>query len=486
MTLLDFLRLTRANLKYLIIFTVAGALLGLGVAALQPKVYSATSSGYVTAGGGSAVGDILSGDSAAQAKASAYLPLVTSGPVAKKIAENNSVGIDESAIPSHLSASVEPNSTLIKVTATASSPQDAATLANNALQATADYVSDLEGRESAVKVTPLDDAQAPDGPVSPSYRNYLLIGAAVGLVLAYLIAFLRKFADVRVRTTDDLENATEAGTLGILPKSSALDENTFLSDRADHQSEEALRQLRTNLRFVSVDAPPRSIIVSSPNPGEGKSTVSASLAHAFAKAGQPTILIDADLRRPTQAKIFGLDDAVGLSQVLSGQVGPEEAIQQIGDTELYVLPAGRIPPNPSELLGSSKMQRLIQEMSQEYLVIIDVPPLLPVTDGSLLSANVDGAILVNVCGRTRKDQAQAAAQALGRVNGHLLGTVMNMTPEKGLGSHYYGFGYGGYRSGYQAYYGQDGEGSGSGSSPAAGGKHGAKGRGRRARTSHSS
>ncbi|KTR73924.1 hypothetical protein SA15R_02430, partial [Rothia kristinae] len=148
--MLDFLRLTRANLKYLIIFTVAGALLGLGVAALQPKVYSATSSGYVTAGGGSAVGDILSGDSAAQAKASAYLPLVTSGPVAKKIAENNSVGIDESAIPSHLSASVEPNSTLIKVTATASSPQDAATLANNALQATADYVSDLEGRESAV------------------------------------------------------------------------------------------------------------------------------------------------------------------------------------------------------------------------------------------------------------------------------------------------------------------------------------------------
>lgn len=455
MTLLDFLRLTRANLLYLVLFTVVGALLGFGYASLQPKAYAATSTGYVTAGTGSGVGDVLSGDSAAQAKAEAYLPLVTSGPVAQKISQNASVGLSAEAIPGHLTASVEPNSTLIRVSASAESPDDAVALANGALQATADYVSDLEGRESAVKVIPLDDAQKPGAPVSPDIKKYVLGGAVVGLVLAYLLAVLRRFADVRVRTTRDLEENTGAGTLGVLPKSEAMDQNLYLTNGADHQTEEALRQLRTNLRFVSVDEPPRSILVSSPNPGEGKSTVAASLAHAFAQAGQPTILLDADLRRPTLAKIFGLEDAVGLSQVLSGQVGIGEAIQRIGGTQLYVLPAGRIPPNPSELLGSTKMQHLIRDLAAEYLVLVDVPPLLPVTDGSLLSTNVDGAILVTACGRTRKDQAEAAAQALSRVNGRLLGTVLNMAPAKGVGSDYYGFGYGGYRRGYQAYYGPE-------------------------------
>ncbi|WP_269929187.1 polysaccharide biosynthesis tyrosine autokinase [Kocuria massiliensis] len=287
----------------------------------------------------------------------------------------------------------------------------------------------------------------------PSLKKYVLLGALAGLVVVYIVVFMRRFMDVRVRTTSDLEEATGVGVLGVLPKTNALDQNRFLEDQADHQSEESLRQLRTNLRFVSVDQPPRSIIVTSPNPGEGKSTVTASLAHAFAKAGQPTVLIDADLRRPTIAKIFGIDNGVGLSQILSGQVGIEDAIQRFRESELYVIPAGRIPPNPSELLGSAKMRKLVEELSQEYLVLIDVPPLLPVTDGSLLSTGVDGAILVTKVGATRKDQTEGAMSMINKVKGTVLGTVMNMAPSKGIGSQYYGFGYGGYRSEYKSYYG---------------------------------
>lgn len=468
MTLLDFLRLTRANIFVLIGGIILGAALGFGYSAVQPRIYSTTASGYVAVGGTTTeaqdgrsstgdVGSILSGDSAAQAKANAYMPLITSSQVAKKIKDESGLDMSVEQIQRSLSGSVDTNSTLIKVTANADTPDHSVTLANSALKATAEVVKDLEGNHQPIAVVPLDDAQKPDAPSAPNVKKFVLVGGIAGLVVAYMIALLRKFADVKVRTTQDLENSTDVGILGILPKAAALNENTFLEDRADHQSEEALRQLRTNLRFVSVDNPPRSIIVTSPNPGEGKSTVSASLAHAFAKSGQPTLLIDADLRRPTGAKIFGIDNTVGLSQVLSGQVPVEDSVQRVGDTNLSVIPAGRIPPNPSELLGSARMQQLIKELEQKYLVIIDVPPLLPVTDGSLLSTSVDGAILVTSCGSTRKDQVEAAADMIRRVKGRLLGTVLNKAPEKGVGSQFYGFGYGGYRSGYQSYYGEDGK-----------------------------
>jgi len=447
----------------LVVGILVGALVGYGTTLIQPKTYAATSSGYVTLGKsedpttGSA-GEILSGDAAAQSKAKAYLPLITSAPVAQKIASSSKTSLDAAAIPSHLEPSVEDGSTLIRVRATASSPEDAVALANASLKATADTVNEIDGSRS-VRVIPLDDAQKPGSPVGPNVKKYVLFGAAAGLIIVYLVVFIRRFMDVRVRTTKDMEESTGLGVLGVLPKTNALDQNSFLEDAADHQSAESLRQLRTNLRFVSVDQPPRSIIVTSPNPGEGKSTVTSSLAHAFAKAGQPTVLIDADLRRPTIAKIFGIDSGVGLSQVLSGQVGIEEAIQRFHESELYVVPAGRIPPNPSELLGSAKMRKLIEELAREYLVLIDAPPLLPVTDGSLLSTSVDGAILVTKVGSTRRDQAEGAKAMIDKVQGNVLGAVMNMAPAKGIGSQYYGFGYGGYRSEYKSYYGRSGQGS---------------------------
>lgn len=462
MTLLEFLRLTRANILLLLLGLLLGALAGLGYASLQPKVYTASSSGYVTFTSSNdpsdyGPGDAFSGDQAAQAKAKSYVPLLTSAPVAEKIQHKTGTPLSPQQIQGSISASVEDNSTLIRVQTSASTAEDAAKLANTALEATADEVREIEGKHSTVRVIPLDDAVQPGGPSSPSFRRLALLGAAAGLFLAYVAVFVRRYSDVKIRTSKDLESVSSVGVLGMLPRSAAMDENSLVRGEGDHQSEEALRQLRTNLRFVSVDHPPRSIIITSPNPGEGKSTVSANLAYAFAQSGQPTVLIDADLRRPTVAKVFGLDNSVGLSQVLSGQVPLEDALQRVGETGLYVIPAGRIPPNPSELLGSEKMHRLIEELKQEHFVLVDVPPLLPVTDGALLSAGVDGTILVVSVGSTRKDQTKAASEMVDRVQGTLLGTVMNKTPLKGVGSEFYGFGYSGYRSGYQAYYGPDGK-----------------------------
>ena len=307
---------------------------------------------------------------------------------------------------------------------------------------------------NTVRVIPLNNASVNPPLVAPNYQQNVLVGAAAGLALVYLAIFLRRALDQRIRTRDDATKATGASILGVLPVSDDLsEENIVNGDTDDHIAQESIRQLRTNLRFVNVDTPPRSFIVTSAVPGEGKSTVSLSLARAMADAGSPVILIDADLRRPTVAKKLKLDAKVGLTQVLAGQVEIANAVHQLGDSNLFVLPAGRIPPNPSELLGSDKMRQLINELSEEFIVVVDVPPLLPVTDASLLSHSVDGVILVGSIGRSHREQMTEAASTLKKVNANLFGMVLNRAPRKGLGNSYYGFGYASSYVGYSTYYG---------------------------------
>lgn len=478
MTILEFFRTTRANLWLLIIGIVVGAAAGFGYASLQPKVYAASSSGYVTVGESGTV-DVLSGSTAAKERARSYAAIVSSEAVAQKIKQNTpELSLTTGQIRSSITAAAGENAALITVSAKASSPKNAQLLANGALQATADYIKEIEqnpGNAQAlvngentgatptggntVRVIPLNNASVNPPLVAPNYQQNVLIGAGTGLVLVYAAIFLRRALDQRIRTRDDATKATGASVLGVLPVSDDLNEDNIVKgDTDDHIAQESIRQLRTNLRFVNVDTPPRSFIVTSAVPGEGKSTVSLSLARAMADAGSPVILIDADLRRPTVAKKLKLDAKVGLTQVLAGQVEIANAVHQLGESNLFVLPAGRIPPNPSELLGSDKMRQLINELSEEFIVVVDVPPLLPVTDASLLSHSVDGVILVGSIGRSHREQMTEASNILKKVNANLLGMVLNRAPRKGLGNSYYGFGYASAYVGYATYYGYGKEG----------------------------
>lgn len=475
MTILEFFRTTRANLWLLIIGIVVGAAAGFGYASLQPKVYAASSSGYVTVGESGTV-DVLSGSSAAKERARSYAAIVSSEAVAQKIKQNNAeLSLTTGQIRASLTATAGDNAALITVSAKASSPKNAQLLANSALQATADYIKEIEqnpgnaqalvngdnnaatttsANGNTVRVIPLNNASVNPPLVSPNYQQNTLMGAGIGLVLVYAAIFLRRALDQRIRTRDDATKATGASILGVLPVSEDLNEENIVNgDTDDHIAQESIRQLRTNLRFVNVDTPPRSFIVTSAVPGEGKSTVSLSLARSLADAGSPVILIDADLRRPTVAKKLKLDAKVGLTQVLAGQVEIANAVHQLGDSNLFVLPAGRIPPNPSELLGSDKMRQLIKELSEEFIVVVDVPPLLPVTDASLLSNSVDGVILVASIGRSHREQMAEASSILKKVNANLFGLVLNRAPRKGLGNSYYGFGYASTYVGYATYYG---------------------------------
>ena len=478
MTILEFFRTTRANLWLLIIGIVVGAAAGFGYASFQPKVYAASSSGYVTVGESGTV-DVLSGSSAAKERARSYAAIVSSEAVAQKIKQNNpELSLTTGQIRASLTATAGDNVALITVNAKASSPKNAQLLANGALQATADYIKEIEqnpgnaqalvnGDSTAaspaggntVRVIPLNNASVNPPLIAPNYQQNTLTGAGTGLVLVYAAIFLRRALDQRIRTRDDATKATGASILGVLPVSDDLNEDNIVKgDTDDHIAQESIRQLRTNLRFVNVDTPPRSFIVTSAVPGEGKSTVSLSLARAMADAGSPVILIDADLRRPTVAKKLKLDAKVGLTQVLAGQVEIANAVHQLDESNLFVLPAGRIPPNPSELLGSDKMRQLINELSEEFIVVVDVPPLLPVTDASLLSHSVDGVILVGSIGQSHREQMTEASNILKKVNANLLGMVLNQAPRKGLGNSYYGFGYASAYVGYATYYGYGKEG----------------------------
>lgn len=452
MTILDFVRMLRANLKLLIAGLLIGGLLGFGYSFLQPRVYSSTSTGFVTVGEGSGIGDVISGSAAAKEKAVAYLALIKSGSVADKIiADNPGLNLDRAQIQGNLNASVASDSALINVSATASSPEVAQALANSSLQAVAKVVNELEG-SSSVKVVPLEDATLNNTPISPDIPKLVMTGAGAGLGLVFITILLRRTLDTKLRTRNDATQATEAGILGVLPVSEELSEENILRADSDHMSQEAIRQMRTNLRFVNIDNPPRSILVTSAEPGEGKSTVSTSIARALADAGEPVIIIDADLRRPTIAKKFKIDSKVGLTQVLAGQVELADAVRQFEDSQLFILPAGRIPPNPSELLGSEKMRQLIAELAGEFIVVIDVPPVLPVTDAVLLSTAVDGVILVGTVGKTRKENLAEAALNLRKVSATILGVIINKAPRTGLGNSYYGFAYSS-NSAYTSYYG---------------------------------
>jgi capsular exopolysaccharide synthesis family protein len=205
---------------------------------------------------------------------------------------------------------------------------------------------------------------------------------------------------------------------------------------------EAYRQLRTNLMFSNVGKKLQAIVVSSAVSGEGKSTTAVNLATVLAETGRPVLLVDADLRRPSVAGYLDIEGGAGLTNVLAGQLSLDDAIQKWGNGGLHVLASGTLPPNPSELIGSERMATLMAELRTRFdVIVIDTPPVLPVTDAAVAAAHADGVVLVVRHGKTDRERVAMAAQGLRAVDAHIAGTVLNAVPrtDSAVGDDYHAY-----------------------------------------------
>ncbi len=300
-------------------------------------------------------------------------------------------------------------------------------------------------------ISVVEPARLPTSPIAPNVMMSVLVAAAIGLTLAVGGAFLIEYIDDTLKSPDDVEHSLKLSSLGLIARiAGATPEEkvvTLRHPRASHS--EAYRVLRTNIQVANVDQPVKTLLVTSPNPVEGKSLTAANLAVVMAQAGLRTVLVDADLRRPSQHRLFGVSNDFGLTNGLVQQETASDGYMHSTDIEnLRVVTSGQIPPNPAELLGSKRMQKLIQALRDQCdMIILDSPPCLPLADAAVLARQVDGVLLVVDAGNTRRDTAARAKEALERAGGKVLGVALNRVSARGSGYYYY----------YYYYYSSDGQ-----------------------------
>jgi capsular exopolysaccharide synthesis family protein len=252
------------------------------------------------------------------------------------------------------------------------------------------------------------------------------LGLSFGLLLGLAIAFLQEHLDNSVKTPDQIEREFGLPTLGMLGDMREGEDRVISKARPQAALAEALRMVRASLQFACVDGQLQSLLVTSAVPGEGKSTIAANLALVMAQKGLRVVLVDADMRSPRQHRIFELPNTIGLSSVIVGQSTIEDAAYVHPDANLMILTSGPMPPNPAELLESSRARDLVQQLKASCdMVIFDSPPCTTMVDGSSLAAQVDGAILVVRAGHTPRIAVARACQVLRETGTRLLGTILN-------------------------------------------------------------
>ncbi|MBD7958571.1 polysaccharide biosynthesis tyrosine autokinase [Microbacterium sp. Sa4CUA7] len=446
MAIQDYVRILRRNLVLIISLTLIGVSAGALAALTTPASYSASTQLYVAVGGDKGSSSELNqGTSFARQAVTSYVSVIASSIVLDPVIEQ--LGLDETAeeLAARVHASAGLNSVVIDVTVDDASPERAARIANAVGESfTAVVAARLEAptgdRPSPVRIETLQPAQVPLAPTAPNMRLSLALGGLLGLAAGVGIALLREVLDTRIRTVKDVEEITGAPTLGgIALDPEAKKRPLVVAAAARDPRAEAYRSLRTNMQFLAIGGGAAAYVITSAGPSEGKSTTAANLAIAFAETGARVALLDGDLRKPKVADYFGIEGGLGLADVLVGRVAASDVIQRWGRGTLFLLPAGTVPPNPAELLGSTAMGKLMGELKAAFdVIIIDAPPTLLVTDAAVVSRFTDGAIVVAAAGSTTRPRLASAVQSIEAVGSQVLGTVVTMVPTAGADKTAYG------------------------------------------------
>jgi capsular exopolysaccharide synthesis family protein len=392
--------------------------------------------------------DAYQGGLFASQRVASYVDVVTSEDLAVRVSSSLDEDIDPAELVDKVQAQVRPETVILQITATDPDPEVAQEIAQAYAEEMITTVRDLEtpaGADKApIKASLIDHARVASSPVSPQPLRNLALALVLGLLLGIGVAVLREILDNSVTSAEDVTQVTAAPIVGhIATDPAAVGEDPAVALDSVTPWAEAFRMLRTNMQYVQVDSDTKTFVVTSSLPGEGKTTTAINLAVTLAMARQQRIaLVECDLRRPLVASRLGLVGQIGTTTVLVGKVSLDMALQEYRGTGLHVLTSGAIPPNPSELLQSHAMEAMLAELRERFdVVILDAPPLLPVTDAALLAAQADGALVVTQHSKTTRDQLAHALERLDAVEARTLGVVINQAPAKKGSSYGYGYGY---------------------------------------------
>lgn len=445
MELRDYLRLFRRHWILIVTSTLVGLLLGGLSSVLTKPTYTAETQLFVSIQGSGSIQELQQGNSFSQARVQSYVKTVDSPIVLQPAIDTLGLSRTAEELGTQVKASTDANTVLINISVSDESPVQAAAIAqavaNSLIQAVDTLERPTAGGTSAVGLSIIKPAKAPLGPSAPNTRTNLLLGAFLGAAFGLGGSVLRTTLDSRIRGEADLRNVTSAPLLGGISFDQEATSMPLLT-QAPPQSPraESFRQLRTNLQFANVSRTAKSVLLTSSLPGEGKSTTATNLAIALAQAGQMVCLVDADLRRPMVNEYLSLDRHAGLTTALIGEADVNDLLQPWGDDNLFVLTSGQVPPNPSELLGSPEMKHLIAGLEEAFdSVIIDAPPLLPVTDAAVLSQHVGGVVVVVGSQKLRHQDLEKSLGALEMVGANMLGIVLNRLPSKGPDAYTYSY-----------------------------------------------
>lgn len=445
MDIRDYLRIARRNWILVVSVALVGLLTGAAASILTKPTYTAETQLFVAIQSSGSVQELQQGNTFSQARVQSYVRTVQTPVVLQPVIDSLGLPLTADELAKHVAATTDLNTVLINISVSDNSPAQAAAVAEAVANSLIKAVDTLEkpktGGSSPVSLSIIKPAVAPLNASGPNTKLNLILGFIIGFALGVGTAILRTALDNRIRGEADLRHITNAPLLGGISFDQDAARKPLLTQTAQQSPRaESFRQLRTNLQFANVSERAKTVLVTSSLPGEGKSTTATNLAIALAQAGQTVCLVDADLRRPMIGEYLGLERSVGLTTALVGTADALELLQPWGDDQLFVLTSGQIPPNPSELLGSDEMKRLIVGLEQSFdAVIIDAPPLLPVTDAAVLSQHVGGVMVVVGAQKIKYQDLQKSLNALSMVGSTVLGVVLNRLPVKGPDAYAYSY-----------------------------------------------
>lgn len=439
-------RVLKRGWGWVVVLALVFGSVGLGYSVSQDPTYRSTATLYVTSGAEDGAQSAYQGSLASQQRVASYTRLVNSDAVLSNALRSSGLDISVEEAKASLSASATEDTVLLTISADSHDRAAAAQLANSVAESMTLYVGELEtpsgGGAPLAKLTVVTPASSSSSPITPRTERNTLLGVVVGLIGGLAIIFIRDRYSNRIRDVDEFSGVTSAPVLAAVPSDDLLKKQGLIDFSSGATlAAEAYRKLRTNLSFTSVDNPSRRIIVTSALAAEGKTTTAMNLAAALAETGKRVALVDADLRRPQVYHRAGGMGDIGFTNYLKGDASMADLLQPSEVKGLQILASGPQPPNPAELLGSKRAGQGIENLSAMFdYVIIDSPPLLPVTDAAVLAQWADGVILVARANQSRLPDVTAAIEQLGAVQTSLVGVVLTDVPTRG-GAYKYGYYY---------------------------------------------